>query len=165
MVKIFIKGGGKSAPAAARRINSSFRESAVRRAITTEFRNGSTIRQIQRSINNIGSNVPQRDILQYLRTNFSDRSFNRWVNIYGKNTNAAALTTGRLFERSPDGSVVRGFVRAIDMRTNIQVFHTVDIIVPRNTTLVKALELIRQRGLERLEDSLDVDITQTGFII
>lgn len=164
-MKINFKGAGKSSPAAARRINSAFNESNVRRTINANIRSGSTIRQIQRSLSDINSRVSQRDILQYIRTNFSDRSFNRWVNIYGKKTNAASLTAGRIFESTAQGTTVRGFIRATDMRTNTNVFHTVDVIVPKNTTLVEALELVRARGLQRLQDSLDVDLKQTGFLI
>ena len=165
MAKITSKRKASTSRTSARRINTAFNESAVRRTITAGVRSGTTLRSIQRSINDISSKIPQRDILQYIRTNYSDRTFNRYLSTYGEQQNAQGLGANRLFESTAEGTRVKGFVRAIDMKTNTSVFHTVDLVVPRNTNIVDALQLVRENGFTRLSDSLEVEIQQTGFLL
>lgn len=165
MVKISIRRTSPQNRNSARRVNTGFHNAKVRNIITKQIRDGSSIRAIQRSVARSGIKISQKDIFSYIRQNYADRTFNKWLTSVNKKVSALEFANAGFFTKKPDGVQVRGFVRGFDIRTNTKVFYTVDTIVPKNSSVVEVLQTIRNRGFERLSDSLEVRISGTGFFI
>lgn len=165
MVRFAIKKLSNVAAADKRISNKILQSSSVRRSITTNLRQGASLRQIQRKVGTLGQKISQKDLFAFIRTNYSDRTFNKWLSTVGSKSTVGSFSSTSLFEGVQEGVRIKGFVRGTDVNTGTKVFHTVDVVIARNTNMVKALAVIRENGLQRLNDSLQVELEQTGFLV